>query len=124
MLVSWIGAVRPDRMEPSTTMEFDLAANGSFGYSSSSRPLLPDWPRLMPLRYAAAYFGICPATFRALDIKPRRFGRRVVWDRQDLDRYADLLGGRPQEGRSAATTAREVERRFLERRRRNGNRTT
>lgn len=61
----------------------------------AARARLPDWPRLMPLRLACAYFGICDRTFRSLGIAPRRIGRRVLWDRQDLDRFADGMAGTP-----------------------------
>jgi hypothetical protein len=60
-----------------------------------ARARLPDWPRLMPLRLACAYFGVCDRTFRSLGIAPRRIGRRVLWDRQDLDRFADGMAGTP-----------------------------
>lgn len=84
-----------------------------------SRVRLPDWPRLMTEKFAAAYFGVSTVTFRALDIKPLRFGRRVVWDRQDLDRYADRLGKQPHSKKERLAESKEVERRFLERRMRN-----
>lgn len=90
------------------------------GGKAMSRVRLPDWPRLMSDRYAAAYLGLSTVTFRGLDIKPRRFGRRVVWDRQDLDRYADRLGSQPQSRKERLTEAKEVERRFLERLKSNG----
>jgi hypothetical protein len=76
---------------------------------------LPDWPRLMPLSLACAYFGVCPNTFRRLDIEPRRIGRRVLWDRRDLDRYVDQMTGEPLDPRDDALAAKDVERRFLAR---------
>lgn len=85
-----------------------------------ARSRLPDWPRLMSLPLASAYFGVGAVTFRGLNIRPCRIGRRVLWDRQDLDRYADRLGGQPQSKKERLSEAKEVERRFFERRRKDG----
>lgn len=86
----------------------------------ASRAALPHWPRFMGADLAAAYYQISANTFRALGIKPRRIGRRVLWDRHDLDRHADRLDDQPLSGRDEETEAAEVERRFLERRGRRG----
>jgi hypothetical protein len=65
---------------------------------------------------AARYLSIGTTTLRLSGPKPQRLGRRVLYDRHDLDRWADRLGGQPltavEQGREAA----EVERRFLEKR--------
>lgn len=83
--------------------------------TTGARARLPDWPRLMPLRLACAYFGVCDKTFRSLGIAPRRIGRRVLWDRIDLDRWADAMAGRPSRSTDAAVGRRSTERRFFER---------
>ncbi|WP_311267069.1 hypothetical protein [Sphingobium sp. WCS2017Hpa-17] len=83
----------------------------------ATRAALPEWPRLMDAEMAAAYFGLSAGTFRALGIQSRSIGRRVVWDRVDLDRYADRLSGQPLTALDRAAEASEVERNFLERRR-------
>ncbi len=87
-----------------------------------ARTRLPDWPRLMPLRLACAYFGVCDKTFRSLGIVPRRIGRRVLWDRQDLDRFADGMAGTPLRSADPTAGARAMERRFFARLRNEQNR--
>jgi hypothetical protein len=76
----------------------------------------PDWPRLMSEADAAAYLSIGATTLRDRGPEPKRLGSRVLWDRRDLDRWADALAGQPLDGRDADDEARETERRFLERR--------
>lgn len=56
---------------------------------------MPDWPRLMSERLAAAYLGIGASTLRDRGPKPRKFGARTLYDRRDLDRWADALDGQP-----------------------------
>jgi hypothetical protein len=57
-------------------------------------------PRLLPLDDAAYYIGMAPKTLRnrisrkaenPLPIKPKKQGRKVVFDIRDLDKYADSL---------------------------------
>ena len=57
-------------------------------------------PRLLGLADAAAYLGISPKTIRnglgprakqPFPVRPIRFGRRVLFDRADLDAFADGL---------------------------------
>jgi hypothetical protein len=79
--------------------------------------LLPDWPRLMPIELAAAYLSRSVSTIRDRGPAPKRDGRSVLYDRADLDRWADRLGGQPLTPTQREEEAREVERRFLERRR-------
>lgn len=43
------------------------------------------WGRLLSVEDAAEYFSIGPATLRGLEIRPIRIGRRVLYDRRDLD---------------------------------------
>lgn len=58
---------------------------------------LPDWPRLMPEQFAAAYLGVSVSTLRnrvrsGAMPKPVRVTRgRNVWDRHQLDQFADTL---------------------------------
>jgi len=56
---------------------------------------MPDWPRLMRESLAAAYLGIGASTLREHGPKPRKFGSRTLYDRRDLDRWADALDGQP-----------------------------
>ena len=57
-------------------------------------------PRLLNVEETANYLSIAPKTIRnrlgpkALDpfpVKPKRIGKRVLFDRRDLDRYIDEL---------------------------------
>lgn len=56
---------------------------------------MPDWPRLMRESLAAAYLGIGASTLREHGPRPRKFGARTLYDRRDLDRWADALDGQP-----------------------------
>ncbi len=60
-----------------------------------SRVTMPDWPRLMREELAAAYVGIGVTMLREHGPQPKRLGKRVLYDRHDLDRWADALGGQP-----------------------------
>lgn len=53
-------------------------------------------PRLMAARAAAKFLGISESKLRSLDIPRKTFGGNMVWDRTDLDAYADSL---PYEGK-------------------------
>lgn len=85
-------------------------------------PSLPDWPRLMPIALAAAYCGISETTFR--EVRPAE-ARKVrgcrLYDRRELDAWADALGSRSSGGPGAPVAPereeshkRELERRFLD----------
>ena len=74
------------------------------------------WPRLLSEPLAAAYLSISETTLREHGPAPKRFGRRRLYDRRDLDQWADLLNGQPLEEDDLEREAREAERRFLERR--------
>lgn len=82
-----------------------------------SRISLPDWPRLMPLELAAAYLSRSATVIRERGPKPKRDGRSVLYDRRDLDRWADRLEEQPLDEREEQEEAAEIERRFLESRR-------
>ena len=62
--------------------------------------VIRQWPRLMDLSTAAAYIGMSPKTLRnrisrksqdPFEVKPKRRGRKVLFDRKELDAYADSL---------------------------------
>lgn len=76
-----------------------------------TRLQLPDWPRLMSVGYAAAYLSISSTTFRTLGIAEQRIGRRVLYDRKDIDQWVDRLADDPSEDRPR--TAEEEERLFF-----------
>ena len=53
------------------------------------------WPRGMPLPVAAKYCGVGPATLRREGPKPVRIGqKRLVWLKEDLDKWLDGLAGK------------------------------
>lgn len=79
------------------------------------RAALPDWPRLMDIEMAALYLSRSPTVIRERGPKPKRDGRSVLYDRNDLDRWADRLGDQPLDERDEQAEAAEVERRFMER---------
>lgn len=58
-------------------------------------------PRLLTAAAAARYLGMSETTLRTKAIPRRIIGARPVYDRLDLDRYADDLPyeGQPQEDR-------------------------
>jgi len=56
--------------------------------------------RLLDIEAAAAYLSLSPKTIRnrlgpkaeqPFPVRPKRFGRRVLFDRRDLDAYVDGL---------------------------------
>lgn len=62
--------------------------------------VIQQWPRLMDVSTAAAYIGMAERTLRnglsrkaeePFPVKPKRRGRKVLFDRKDLDAYADSL---------------------------------
>jgi len=62
--------------------------------------VITQWPRLMDLPTAAAYIGMAEKTLRnrisrkaedPFEVRPKRRGRKVLFDKKDLDRYADSL---------------------------------
>ncbi len=66
----------------------------------NKRPIIYSWPRLMDIPTAAAYIGMAEKTLRnrigrraeePFEVKPKRRGRKVLFDKKDLDRYADQL---------------------------------
>ena len=85
-----------------------------------ARVALPGWPRLLSSPLAAAYLSISETTLRDHGPEPKRHGRRILFDRQDLDRWADRLDGQPLDEAAERDEAAEVERRFMEKRRARG----
>lgn len=82
------------------------------------RVTLPDWPRLMREEMAAAYVGISSSMLRERGPVPKHIGRRAVWDRNDLDRWADAIGGQPLDPAEREEEGGDIEERV--RRRLNG----
>lgn len=78
---------------------------------------LPDWPRLMDAEMAGAYLSRSATVIRERGPTPKRDGRSVLYDRHDLDRWADRLGDQPLDEKGREEEAAEIERRFLEKRR-------
>lgn len=62
-------------------------------------------PRLMPAPQAAHYLGVSPATLRSLPIPRKQLGSKRLYDRIDLDAYADSLRS---EAESEVNTCDEV----------------
>lgn len=48
-------------------------------------------PRLMPAPQAAHYLGVSETTLRGLEIPRRELGGKRLYDRLDLDAFADSL---------------------------------
>lgn len=83
--------------------------------SSRQRRVLPFWPRLLREEDAANYLSIGPTSLRKYGPRPRHLGRRILYDRLDLDRWADSLSDIPLDEGAEREESQEVERRFLER---------
>lgn len=88
--------------------------------TAAARLELPDWPRLMPVDLAAAYLGIGVTMLEEQGPAAKRLGRRKLYDRNDLDRWADRLDGQPLEEQDSAVESKAIEKRFLERRQAKG----
>lgn len=72
------------------------------------------WPRLLSEPDAAEYLSISRTFLREHGPQPKACRRRILYDIQDLDRWADRLGGQPLDEADEAREAMEVERRFVE----------
>lgn len=48
-------------------------------------------PRLMQIKAAAHYLGVSPSKLRSLGLPCKRDGGNALYDRADLDAYADRL---------------------------------
>ncbi|MGJ0236939.1 helix-turn-helix transcriptional regulator [Novosphingobium fluoreni] len=74
-----------------------------------SRAELPAWPRLMREALAAAYVGISVSMLREHGPPQKHLGRCALWDRNDLDRWADALGTTTSEPQPLDRDEREAE---------------
>lgn len=91
------------------------------------RQSLPDWPRLMAEPLAAGYVSVSVSTLREHGPEPKRLGRRILYDRRDLDRWADALGEseqppQPLDQPKLEAEGDDIHRRIAERIRRNASR--
>ena len=73
------------------------------------RNTLPDWPRLMREEMAAAYLGISASMLRERGPASKHIGRCAVWDRRELDRWADALGTESTDPQPLDQSEREAE---------------
>lgn len=55
-------------------------------------------PRLMPAPQAAHYLGVSETTLRGLPIARRELGGKRLYDRLDLDAFADSLASEGTDG--------------------------
>lgn len=69
----------------------------------------------MSVDMAARYLGIGATTLRETGLEPKRYGARVLYDRHDLDRWADALSGEPLDDKQREGEADDIERRIRER---------
>lgn len=76
--------------------------------NAPARVTLPDWPRLMGIDMAASYVGIGKTMLGLHGPQPKRIGGRVVYDRHDLDRWADALGGQPLDAGTRAAEGGDI----------------
>ena len=65
---------------------------------------------------AAAYLSIGATMLREEGPKPKKVRGCTVWDRRDLDRWADALDGQPLSEDEAQAESRDAEDRFLRKR--------
>ena len=70
------------------------------GKETNQNRIIARWPRLLCVEDAAEYLNISPKTIRnglvksapvPFPIKPKRFGKRVLFDIRDLDRFVDEM---------------------------------
>jgi hypothetical protein len=70
---------------------------------ASARASISFAPRLLPAPQAAAYLGVSETKLLTLGIPRKMLGAKRLFDRLDLDAYADALSA---EGESPAEEAR------------------
>lgn len=77
-------------------------------------------PRLMDEAEAASFLGIGITMLRSKGPQPKRdpkmIGNRVLYDINDLHRWADRLSGQPLAQEQKKAESQDVERSFLEKR--------
>lgn len=83
--------------------------------TAQARIDLPNWPRLMSEPMAAAYLGIGKTTLRESGPGPKHLGRRILYDRIDLDRWADALSGQPLDDTDRQAEGDDALKRVMER---------
>lgn len=87
-----------------TTLPPPTLPKSRIGFGSGTRKerqtMIQVKPRLLPIEEAARYLGISAKTIRnrlgprapfPFPVKPKRIGKRVLFDVRDLDRYVDTL---------------------------------
>jgi hypothetical protein len=62
-------------------------------------------PRLMQAEKAAFYIGVSPSKFRSLGLPRKKFDGNWVYERSDLDAYADSLPYETPQGESQCNEA-------------------
>ena len=80
-------------------------------------PTRSRWGRLLSAEDAAEYLGIGVTMLRGLGIKTKALGRRVMWDRADLDRWVDRMDEQPIADVDQIKEQADEEAAFFERRR-------
>lgn len=86
------------KMAPKSEAADGAAKSAATSAGSPRQPTLPAWPRLLSRKLAAAYVGLSIPAFEA-EVKkgawpaPQRHGRRVLYDRAQLDRALDVRAG-------------------------------
>ena len=69
---------------------------------------------------AAHYLGVGATMLREHGPKPKKWRGRTLWDRHDLDRFADALDGQPLDDGEAESHAADVEAAWREQRKKRG----
>lgn len=72
------------------------------------RQVIAAWPRLMSAPIAAAYLSLSETTIREHGPKAKRYGKRVLWDINDLNRWADALGDQPLDEKQQKAEAASI----------------
>lgn len=65
-------------------------------------------------RMAADYLSIGTTALREKGPAPKKIGGRTLWDKRDLDRFADALDGQPLDEPQAASHSKDVERAWMD----------
>ena len=79
-------AIRPEKQAPSNDPVYAAATHR-----------LPNWPRVMTEALAAGYLSLGISALRSRGPAPRRVNARNLYDRYELDRWADDLFATPVE---------------------------
>jgi hypothetical protein len=77
-----------------------MKTNNSETVKMEKLTIIARWPRLLSIEQAAEYLSIAPKTIRnglcrdvdkPFPVKPKRYGKRVLFDIKDLDKYVDSI---------------------------------